>query len=284
MRFAGRDLLNPCLLGVVVSSLVSFGGFTGPAMASTPDSPEVRAMVRRAVRYLSEDHIYDEPHRALAAMAAFKAGEPVTHPLIAKSIEECLDFCRTPETVDAALRNVYGVAVVGLFLCEVDPQRFENEIAHIVQSLERRQKPFGGWGYPRPEPNWEFGDTSMTQYAVLCAWMVRSVGAAEIPQTAIRNVTNWLIRTQDPSGAWGYQGRDPGSYSRRIPQEEVRHSLCAAGLGSLYICSSMLGFTSDVGVVVSDDDLPPALKPVSKPVQRTPDGSVDESLLKARDP
>ena len=65
------------------------------------------------------------------------------------------------------------LAVVGLLFCELDPQRFENEITNVIRSLEARQKPFGGWGYPQPQTNWEYGDTSMTQYAVLCAWLAK---------------------------------------------------------------------------------------------------------------
>jgi hypothetical protein len=210
-----------------------------------------------------------------------KAGEPETHPLITESIKECLDMCRTPETIKGSLNSVYSASVVGLFLCELDPKRFEKEITLIIKSLEERQKPFGGWGYPEPQLNWELGDTSMTQYAILCAWLARTTGVVEISRESIQKVTNWLIRTQDPSGAWGYQGRDPGvsTFTRRIPQQEVRHSLCVAGLGSLYICSGMLGHTFGHSLTFNSD-IPPALKPIVKAQPQTDFGNVDEAMLK----
>jgi hypothetical protein len=49
-----------------------------------------------------------------------------------------------------------------------------------------------------------------------------------------------LLRTQDPSGAFGYQGVDPDNYER-VTQTGVRHSLAAAGSGCLYICQDHLG-------------------------------------------
>lgn len=278
MQHVGR--MFGALFAATVSILVAW---SSPASGYTPESPEVRSTIRRAIKYLSQDHFYDEGHRALAAMAMLKAGEPETHPLIAESIKECLDMCRTPGTVKGSLRSVYSAAVVGLFLCELDPIRYEKEIKNVIQSLEDRQKPFGGWGYPKPQLNWELGDTSMTQYAILCAWLARTTNAAEISRESIQKVTNWLIRTQDPSGAWGYQGRDPGvgTFTRRIPQSEVRHSLCVAGLGSLYICSGILGVTPDITQVV-DSELPSALKPIQRtqPQAGFTASNVDEALLK----
>ena len=50
----------------------------------------------------------------------------------------------------------------------------------------------------------------------------------------------WLIRTQDPSGGFGYQGKI-GEGNKLVKQSEVRQSLSAAGLGSVYACSDMLG-------------------------------------------
>lgn len=286
MHFAAHKLTAVSITKAVLVSLAFSTQslmWTAPSNAATPDSPEVRGMVDRGVRYLKKDHLYDEEHRALAAMALFKSGLPESDPFIQQALKECKDICRSKTTIDRVF-SVYGNAVVLLFFCEVDAKQYEREIDLLMKSLQGRQKPFGGWGYPKPQPNWQTGDTSMTQYAVLSAWLSRSVGATELPVDAIRGVTNWLIRTQDPSGAWGYQGKDPGTgSSRRVNQTEIRHSLCVAGLGSLYICSSMLGYSSDTGMVTADEDIPPALQLVlSTPAGagRTPDGQVNESYLK----
>jgi len=249
-----------------------------PAWSYTPESAEVRAMVKRAVRYLSKEDIYDvhnEAYRALGAMAIYKSGEPESHPVVAQSLKELLDICRTAESVDQVFDDVYELSVVGIFLCEVDAKRYEKEIANVIKVLEKRQKPFGGWGYMKPQTNWEYGDTSMTQYAVLCSWLSKSVGGAQMSKNAINKVAYWLVRTQDVSGSWGYQGRDPGasSYTKRIRQSEVRPSLGVAGLGSLYICSGMLGLTPDIdSYSVKDPSLPKALKPVVLDSTANPSG------------
>ena len=231
------------------------------AFSYTPESPEVQRMVQRGLRFLDKETYEDPPMMALSAMAIFKGGEPASHPKIQAALKACKEACRTPDSARALLRSVYDVSVVGLFLCEVDPQGYKTEIENVIKSLEKRQKPFGGWGYEAPDSNSIYGDTSMTQYAVLCAWLARAVGAAEIGEASVRKVAYWLVRTQDPSGAWGYQGRDPGEgqFYKRLPQSEVRHSLCVAGLGSLYICSGIMGITPEA-VVETTTDLPPALK------------------------
>ena len=94
----------------------------------------------------------------------------------------------------------------------------------------------GGWGY-KDNPQ---GDTSQTQYPTMGLWLAMNNGL-RVPEASIERTCAWLLRTQDPTGAWGYQGRDPGSY-QRVSQDEVRPSTAAAGLGSLYISADMLGF------------------------------------------
>jgi hypothetical protein len=75
----------------------------------------------------------------------------------------------------------------------------------------------------------------------------------------------YLLRTQDPSGAWGYQGNDPGTFTR-IPQSTIRYSLVAAGLGSLYVTADLLSVTSRQSAQrTAPGKLPPALRPVLDP-------------------
>ena len=49
----------------------------------------------------------------------------------------------------------------------------------------------------------------MTQYGVLASWEAKKNGFV-VPVDSIERVLMWLMRTQDPSGGWGYQGVDPG--------------------------------------------------------------------------
>lgn len=256
-------------------------GMGTPAQAFHPKSPEVQAMVKKAIRFLTKEDYFSREERVLAAMALLKAGEPSTHPVVEAARKDCLEWCASDSMIEGALDSIYEVAVVGLFFCELDPSQYKNQIQRLTRALEKRQKDFGGWGYPKPSGDWKTGDTSMTQYVVLYAWTAEASGADEMSSEAIRKVTNWLLRTQDPSGAWGYQGNDPGSF-QRVKQTEVRHSLAAAGAGSLYICSGMLGFTQDQVDVVQDDELPPALKLITNEPSTTQvaDDVIDSDILR----
>ena len=45
---------------------------------------------------------------------------------------------------------------------------------------------------------------------------------------------------QDPSGQWGYQAKDPGNFTKAA-QEDMRHSMTAAGLGTLTLSAERCG-------------------------------------------
>ena len=102
---------------------------------------------------------------------------------------------------DVTKLDIYSTGLSIIFLISYDPDQYRAEIDALLQALLYKQKTHGGWGYP-DEPT---GDTSMTQYGVLSVWEARQRGF-QIPQQPIQAVTRWLLRTQDPSGAWGYQG------------------------------------------------------------------------------
>jgi len=132
-------------------------------------------------------------------------------------------------------------------------------IVQFAKLMAQRQKPHGGWGYEIRKT----GDTSQTQYAALCYWELMRIG--QLPKVdSVDRCTNWLLRTQDPSGVWGYQGKDPGDWTR-VSQSETRLSMGVAGLGSLLICGNMLGLLKPgEGVqefgVPAQEKLPPALR------------------------
>ena len=245
----------------------------------------MQRLVRKGINFLNSTDIYSEERRVLVALALLKADEPESNRLVQAARKDCLDWCISEEMIEGRLSSIYQIAVVGLFLCELDPTLYRPQIKLLIKELEKRQKVFGGWGYPEGRPDWPTGDTSMTQYAILFAWTAKATGAAKMSDEKIRNATNWLLRTQDPLGGWGYQGEDPGSF-RRVEQEEVRHSLAAAGVGSLYICSGMLGFTNDQlnQKAVDDNGLPPALELIVTQVPtvegRKPDEVLSEPILK----
>ena len=257
---------RPC--GVIALTIACVGLCQGrTALAVTPKSPEVKKLIDNGLEFLETCVDGSFGGQCLTAMTLLKAGKPVTHAKVKKAIEECEQ--RAKGDVKAVLDDIYSLGIAVLFLCELDTSKYAHEIKFFLKVLEVRQKPHGGWGYP----NQPTGDTSMTQYGVLSAWTAREAGFA-VRDELVEKVANWLIRTQDPSGGWGYQGNDPGDFAK-VAQGDVRLSLTTAALGSTLIAANMLGVIdmSDEG---ADEDLPAALIPVR--VEAKPDANINENV------
>jgi hypothetical protein len=248
------------------------------AQGYTPKSPKVRAMINGGLAFLENPNSPDSPYskslggRCLVALAFVKGGDErqKRHKLVNDAVAKCQTFCKrgAQGIVDSGPKDevVYSTAIALLFLCSLEDTRtapglkYRPEIETLIKSFELRQKAHGGFGYPQKT----IGDTSMTQYAVLCYWEAMAIGV-EPSRRSIRQVTNWLIRTQDPSGAFGYQAADPGNFTP-INQSGVRLSMGVAGTGSLYIAGDLLGLTQSRGA--DSDGLPPALRIKPKEVKR----------------
>jgi hypothetical protein len=218
------------------------------ARAYTTTSPLVARLVQRAVAYLEKAN--DETRaggKAVIALALLKNRAPLDHPKIVEAAKAVQDSIKG----GGSGLDIYGTGVSVIFLVTYDPDKYRPEIEALLKSLQSTQKPHGGWGYHDKEQ----GDTSMTQYGVLGYWEAKQVGF-EPPLASVEAMTRFLLKTQDPSGAWGYQGILSSSY-QPVEQQDVRHSLAAAGLGSMYICADLLGLTPTVAP--RDESLPAAL-------------------------
>ncbi|MFO0912880.1 MAG: prenyltransferase/squalene oxidase repeat-containing protein [Pirellulales bacterium] len=222
------------------------------AQKYSPEHPRVQALVGKGLAYL-EANGRDEPRlggMSLIGLALYKAGKPESHPLIQRAVAECRQVARNLNK-DYSMEDypsdaIYNLGLAVVFLCELDPEKYRPEIKQIFGWLLRAQKDSGGWGYPVTHSDGaKHADTSMSQYVALACWSVRRYGATEVPDDVVRRLTKWLLRTQDPSGGWGYQGIDPGlNVYQRTAQEEVRISLVAAALGSVYVCSDLLNIST----------------------------------------
>ncbi len=236
----------------------------------TPNSPEVKKLVAAglaAIEHPPEGETDSYGGRlgakCLVGMAFYKAGQP-KHPLVAEAVQ-AIRASMNPE----AKVDVYSNGIAIAFLCEIGAQQYRREIEWYLDLLRSRQKENGGWGYDGNSPegmDMVSGDTSQTQYASLGYWTAYRHGFRVQPES-LERLTHWLLRTQDPSGVWGYQGIVSES-SQRVPQAETGCSMLAAGLGSTLICADLLdavpeGLEKIANDVPSDllmDDLPPALK------------------------
>lgn len=249
----------------------------GPArdvLAVKPSSPEVKKLIDKGVAFLEKSSEGRLGGRCLMAMTLLKAGKPATHKMVQAAIEECQKVAAGD--AKAPSEDIYSLGVIVLFFCELDTSKYAHEIEFFLNALKLRQKEHGGWGYE----NQGTGDTSMTQYGVLSAWTARQSGFT-VSEEVIEKVSNWLIRTQDPAGGWGYQGNDPGDFNK-VAQSEVKLSLTTAALGSSLIAANLLGFI-DMADEGNDDELPPALIPVEEEKKNDPNANqnVDSRRLRS---
>lgn len=219
----------------LITSLVS----TRRASAYTPKSPEVQAIVERAVKYLESDQQNSarwDPMmgtQMLVAYAVYKHRKNPNHPLVTKAIKRCVESLKDPYNT----KIVYEIGVALSFLTEFEDPQSLQLAAQLYQRLLKLQKPNGSFAYAGE------GDTSVTQYAILAMWSAKHAGLVDNWSDApVERAANWLLRTQSPAGSWAYHGKDPGGY-RRIPQDhEPSPTMWAAGAGSLYITADALNF------------------------------------------
>lgn len=216
------------------------------AWAFHPKSPEVLAMLQRAIgslAQLDDQRLGAQCLSALCYVKYYKLLEQddkwKNNAVVKTAVGRC-------EAANLAYANLdgpeglsnYSLGIALMFLCEVDPVQNRPLIEKYVAELLKRQKPHGGWGYGA-DPT---GDTSQTQYAVLGMWMAQKVAKVPIPLEVQEAATGWLMRTQSLNGGYGYQGKDPGTLTR-IEQGNTTLSLSAAGCGSLYIMADLLQVT-----------------------------------------
>jgi hypothetical protein len=202
-----------------------------PVSAVTPESPEVRAVIEKGLKFLetkSDDRLGG---KCLVALAFLKNGAPEDHKRVVEAVAACEE--RTAEVIREEDMYSNGLAII--FLSELDPVKHRDLIERFAGVLRARQKSHGGWGYE----SYLTGDTSQTQYATLAYWQLMQVGIAPAVES-VEAGANWLLRTQDPSGGWGYQGQDPGSFKLQ-KQDRTTLSMLSAGLGSTLIFANVLG-------------------------------------------
>ncbi|MCH8839155.1 MAG: HEAT repeat domain-containing protein [Planctomycetes bacterium] len=225
--------------------------------AVTPESPEVRKLIENGLRYLESNTETRLGGRCLIALAFLKDGASLNHPRIV----EALEACKKEQTVRKYVTYAYSDALAVIFLAELNNRAHQDMLSHYAKAVFRRQKKNGSWGYDGRSD----GDTSSTQYGALCYWELMRVGMPPRVES-VDACVNWLLRTQDPSGAWGYWGIDPGSYklvSQTAASPSSPSSMVTAGLGGVMIFGNILGILQPNQQTEEQnerEDLPPALR------------------------
>jgi hypothetical protein len=226
----------------------------------TPESPEVQKLVSYALTYLESHPETRLGGKCLIGLAFVKAGK-TDHPRVAEAIAACTAELKAANGESQLEEYVYSDCLATIFLCEASSQKYAREIDAFLGRVKKRQKAFGAWGY-RSE---NIGDTSQTQYGALACWEAHRRGFG-LESPAIDNLADWLIKTQDRYGCWGYKGIIPPTEDR-IEQNETNCSMLAAGLGSLYICADLFDMHPQGATAVAAekpaDTLPSVLRPVT---------------------
>ncbi len=245
---------------VGIGLLLLAGGCWGPAaLALTPDSPQVKKAIKKGVAFLESEA--DEAKdgrvgaRALVGLVMIKNHADPKHPRIKEAVTAIQGVVNGHDPKQLGL-DIYSAGLAVIFLATLDAHAYYKEIDSLLQYLQAVQKPHGGWGYPERDT----GDTSMTQYGVLSAWEAKQAGC-KISRASVEKVADWLLKTQDPGGGFGYQGTVSALKTLLIKQNDVRGSMAVAGLGSLYVCADLLGLVPRAAR--HDDSLPPALKEIA---------------------
>jgi hypothetical protein len=221
--------------------------------------------------------------KAIIGLALYKANRsssqynvPLDHPNIVGAAQAIRDNLRTVGDPAQCNVDMYSLGISLIFLTNYNPDEYRPEIEALLEILLAKQKDHGGWGYPIRKS----GDTSMTQYGVLGLWEAKYADF-DISMESVDAVASWLLKTQDPSGAFGYQGRPSGSFTPTA-QMEVRHSMAVAGLGSVYLCADLLGVQKRYRE--QDTNVPSALKevkPEEEKGERRRHTTLDPQLFRA---
>jgi len=256
-----------CLLGADISRAV------------TPESPEVRELIEKGLAYLEDHSDARLGGKCIIALAFYKGDRPKSHSAIVSAISACEDEVTSQKSAN----YLYSKALAVILLSELDYAKHSSLIGKYVVMMAAHQKAHGGFSYLQLKR----GDTSETQYAALAYWEILRNGARPTI-SSVEECANWCMRTQDPSGAWAYQGNDPKSFELQ-EQRNVSPCMLAAGLSSVMICGNMLGELQPGkagDIETPQDELPPELRPTKDKKDKViptlkGTGAVDRNRLQA---
>ena len=213
---------------------------TVSAQRYTTEHPDVLRAIDKGLDYLEKNGTSENRTGgiALAALALVKNGAPENHRVVQQAvakIRSCIKSSREFE-FDSP---IYSASLSAVLLCELDPIRYQQDLAAISFYIQSTQRWDGSWSYMtgnnvNSHPS---GDMSMTQNALMAAWSLHNSGHP-IPAGMLNRAANFLILAQDNQGQFPYQttiSKDNGSVSRQTPSL----SMTAAGMSGVYICRNM---------------------------------------------
>ena len=234
---------------IIPAAIVASVFLSAPTHAFTPEDPEVIRMIDRAADYLAKlsdkalaesGHGGEEYHQVICAYAHYKAKHDKSPKLIKRGIDKALSLASELSrdrdgilgSTGSSNKSNYEVAVSIMLLAEVDPKKYAKELGTMRDALYKRQMRGGAFGYYGED----VGDVSQIQYVVLAFWVLDQAGIKVNPEV-LADTHAYLMRVQDPNGAWPYRAKDPGPGSKLVTQgtKYMSHSTALAGASSILI-------------------------------------------------
>ena len=241
-----RVVHRPSRIAMLLMLLAAFSvTLSNRAWSYTPEDPIVQSMIKRGLAYLEKVDwdkfgLHREGQKMMVAYAHFKVEHDPNHPLVKEGIVEAKKFVKMATSDQPNKHFNYEAAVSVLLLASVDPKAYDADLRVLQEFLFDEQRANGPWTYRRQEQ----GDVSQTQYALLAIWTLDRVGV-RLDYRKVAAAAQWLLRVQDPSGAWPYRGTDPGRGGLQ-PQEKPTYSMALAGGSSVLIAGDALRLWGDI--------------------------------------
>jgi hypothetical protein len=213
---------------VVIALVVTLVSVPAARAADRPVEPlveKVRKSIKSGVTFLKDqqkggrwpygNRFNPDGATALAMLALLTSGEPVNDP----NVRSGLQYLRTVKpaaTYTVALQTMV-FAMAGQ---PEDKDLIQRNVDWLVNARNAK-----GWGYMSKSGS---ADNSNTQYALLGIHEGLLAGAT-VDKAALQEMRDLFIKTQDDSGAWGYNPAATGG------QNPPRFTMTTAGLCNLLI-------------------------------------------------
>lgn len=210
----------------------------------TPEHPEVEALARKAVQFLSDNPQGDHGEAVLAAITTIEVSKrydgevPVDHPLVQLGVSYVLDDLAKYSNGEAdrlSVAGIYYACLSTILLAEVSRDKYQNEVQTLLGMLRERKQAAGGYGYEQDTQ----GDSSQSQYVAL-ALAVTTLHQFDLNLEQARDLLDWYTRVQQPAGHWVYHYLPSLAPSASNPPGEPQ-SLAIAGAGTVYLLGDILG-------------------------------------------
>ena len=217
----------------IVALLLSFAWMSsGVDSTKAADERQVKLSINSGLQALREFNFSFRPVTGLVVYTLLVGGDELDSPAVARGLSIIEGkFDRQTGEYRPTQHHIYEAAIDAMALQKADDEAFRPQLEAIATYLIEQQAMHGGWFYPnRDEAN--FGDTSITQYAVLGLWAAERAGVV-IPNDVYLKAMRWHTGTQNGDGGFAY-------HPRPRTQSSSTGTMSTAGAGSLGIIRLIL--------------------------------------------